>query len=152
MQGGRLEPASVRISSDTAKVTGEAIRRLPLGTLFVEMLQNAERLFAAIAEAKVVGPEKGSWDAAPDAEWRQQYRAAVEQFGPQRGKRLNRTQLEIVADAYRAAYEAHRPVTAAVAAATNCSKSTAGKRIMAARRAGLLDDIGPETNEKEARR
>lgn len=64
------------------------------------------------------------------------------------GRRLSPDLLAEVARLYRQAYAARRPVTEAVAEGTNCKPSTASKRIMAARKAGLLDDIPAE----EARR
>jgi hypothetical protein len=47
-----------------------------------------------------------------------------------------------IARVYREAYMWGRPVTDAVAGAFHVSRSTAGKRILAARRAGLLDQMG----------
>jgi hypothetical protein len=47
-----------------------------------------------------------------------------------------------VANVYREAWDLREPVTEAVAVAFGISKSTAGKRIMAARAAGLLEGVG----------
>jgi hypothetical protein len=47
-----------------------------------------------------------------------------------------------IARLYRESYVWSRPVTEAVAGAFHDSRSTAGKRILAARRAGLLDRMG----------
>jgi hypothetical protein len=140
---GRLEPAGVTVTSRTAKVTAEAIRRLPLGTMFVDMQRHAERMFAEVATARVIGPNKHTIDSSPDAEWRTAYADVAKQFGTQRGRRLSHDQLETVAEVYREAYRDRKPVTKAVADATGCSLSTAGKRIMAARKAGLLQGTGP---------
>ena len=62
--------------------------------------------------------------------------------GPQRGRTRTLADHEGVATVYRSAYERGDPVTEAVARAFHVSRSTAGKRIMAARRAGLLEGIG----------
>ena len=62
--------------------------------------------------------------------------------GPQRGRSRTLQDHQAVADVYRAAYKRGDPRTRAVADAFNVSISTAGKRIMAARKAGLLEGIG----------
>jgi hypothetical protein len=59
--------------------------------------------------------------------------------GPYRGRPLSMEQLERVAAVYLDAWGKGLPVTAAVADHFCIAKSTAAKRIMAARKAGLLD-------------
>ena len=58
-----------------------------------------------------------------------------------------------IARLYRESYVWGRPVTEAVAGAFHVSRSTASKRILAARRAGLLDEmeIGDERQEGSRR-
>jgi hypothetical protein len=63
-----------------------------------------------------------------------------EGYGPQRGRRLSMSTLRRVAAAYYAAMATGAPVQAAVASEMGISTSMAAKRIMAARRAGLLND------------
>lgn len=62
-------------------------------------------------------------------------------FGAQRGRRLTPDDLGAVAAAYHEARRHSRPVQASVAAAMGVSRSAAAKRIMAARAAGLLDEV-----------
>jgi hypothetical protein len=62
--------------------------------------------------------------------------------GPHKGRRLEADELQQVADVYRAAHAEARPVNEAIRDAFDLTKDGAAKRIMAARRAGLLDGIG----------
>ncbi len=54
-------------------------------------------------------------------------------------------ELEQVAAVYRNAWIEGQPVTKAVAQAFRISRSTASKRIMKARRMGLLEGVGRST-------
>ena len=63
-------------------------------------------------------------------------------FGAHRGVALTPEDLQGIVAVYRSAWVERRPVTEAVAEAAGVSKSTAGKRIMAARRAGYLEGVG----------
>jgi len=65
--------------------------------------------------------------------------------GPHRGTPITDAQLEHVASIYKQAKATNQPVTQAVADAFHISVSTAGKRILKARNAGLLPPV------KEAR-
>ena len=58
--------------------------------------------------------------------------------GPQQGTRITQEQLELTASIYKQAAAVGQPVTQAVADALHVSTSTAGKRIMKARQAGLI--------------
>ena len=141
---GRFEPASVKVTCSSGGVTADSIRKLPLGTLFVDMQAHMERLMSAVADAARYDQTAGDLDRNPDAAWREPYRAVAQQFSSQRGRPRSPALLEAVAATYRHAWERRLPVTRAVANATNCSVSTAGKRIMAARKAGLLEGIGDD--------
>jgi hypothetical protein len=144
-QGGkRLEPQSVAVMSTERPVTAEVIRQLPIGTLLVEMR-------GEIA-ARITRVAKGPWEVGT-AVWggvmptdhpeeRQQLLDQASAYGVQRGKRLSADLLQIVAETYREAWNAGLPTASAVAERFGCSLSTAGKRIMAARTAGLLDGVG----------
>jgi hypothetical protein len=61
-----------------------------------------------------------------------------------RGRTHSDEELRLVADAYEKAMNLHIPVQQAVAQTFNVSRSTAAKRIMAARKRGLLGPRGPE--------
>jgi len=64
------------------------------------------------------------------------------EFAPQKGVAVTPDALDEVAAVYREAWKRGAPVTDAVAQRFHISRSTAGKRIMMARKAGLLDGIG----------
>jgi hypothetical protein len=135
---GRLEPMSVEVSGEKHPARAEVLRRLPLATVFAAMLSNAQDRLHRTGEFA----SRDDWpDWMPD---RELYEQAAETFGVQRGRRLPDSLLARVAEVYREAWRVGRPVTEAVSDATGCSRSTASKRIMAARRAGLLDRIGPK--------
>jgi hypothetical protein len=138
--GGRLEPVRTEVtsSSDDAPVRPEALRRMPLATVFAEMLSEAHDTFRRLSTPRWSG-ERPEWVPRED-----DYARAADTFGVQRGRRLPEALLVRVAEVYRAAYRQGRPVTAAVAEATGCSTSMASKRIMKARAAGLLEGIGPK--------
>jgi hypothetical protein len=59
-------------------------------------------------------------------------------FGARRGEALQHEDLAEVAKVYRAATRAGEPVTRAVSERFGIASSTAAKRILMARRAGLL--------------
>ena len=105
-------------------ITAQVIRKMPLGTIIREAKRHHEQNERRAAEQR--GESK---DEA--AKW-----------GPKRGQALTFEDLNEVADAYNHAWLSFMPVTAAVAAACNVAQSTAGKRIMAARRAGLIPPKG----------
>lgn len=104
-------------------VTAEQVRRLPLGTIITEAKREHAAAIRAVAE--FYGDPTNEIDAV------------TERWGPKRGRALTRADLQLVADSYNEAVRTYMPVTEAVAQACNVSRSTAGKRIMAARRAGL---------------
>jgi transposase len=66
--------------------------------------------------------------------------AAQSDIGAHRGTPTSHAELEGVAQAYLEAWGIGLPVTEAVADHFKVSKSTASKRIMKARAAGLLDE------------
>lgn len=65
-------------------------------------------------------------------------RVVTTPVGPQQGTRITQEQLDLTARIYKQAAAVGQPVTQAVADALHVSTSTAGKRIMKARRAGLI--------------
>ena len=113
-RNGRLEPISLELSHP--RMNGAAIRSLPLGTLLAQMRQQI---------------------VADDID--QVFKTLGRQ---QRGRTLTPEVLSKVAQVYRLAYSQGEPVQRAVAEAFDVAPSTATKRIMAARKAGLLEGIG----------
>jgi hypothetical protein len=157
-RGGRFVPAEIAVRSGSwvpsgitsgpsgrdQPVTAQAVRELPLGSIVAEMQAAiAEHLGSLPNAMKEIWTDDDDVIEVPYTEReRQVFQDAAVSFGAGRGKRLTAPLLEAVAASYRIAWEAGRPVTAAVAEATHCSPSTAGKRIMKARKAGLLEGIG----------
>jgi hypothetical protein len=128
---GRYEPVEVTVRafspgrstmfSPSRPVVGNSIRRLPLGRL----QQEARK--AAATEAAAWGA--GSREAL----------ALTGIAGPHRGVAASVDDLKEVAAVYLAAYWDGLSVTEAVADRFTIAKSTAAKRIMAAKKAGLLN-------------
>jgi hypothetical protein len=127
--GSRAEPTSLRLVPPTGKtVSTDEVRRLPLGRI----LAGSRHALTDMARLMSSAPQLGG---------------IVEEFtevGPQRGRRLGQEALEEVARVYRDAWRNGRPVNEAVREAFTLSKDGAAKRIVAARRAGLLADVGPK--------
>lgn len=121
-----------------APVTANAVRTLPLGAILAEarrgMRELADRFLSRFpddsrsraTELFGFGPMVGA------------------QRGAQRGRRLTDSDLQDVAVAYREAWAYGAPVNEAVRERCKLSRDGAAKRIMAARKAGLLDDVGPK--------
>ena len=130
---GRAEPVSIQVSASPPDaehrfLSASRLRTLPLGTWIAEArTSNGDQWRAALADA---GEVSLSQAASIDALW-----------GPHRGRPASRTELQRVADAYSEARADGQSVTRAVAEACGVSESTAGKRIMQARRAGLLPKV-----------
>ena len=72
--------------------------------------------------------------------------------GPQSGKPLTTTELKLVADLYREARNLGIPTASHIANRLDISESTVGKRISAARKAGLLGAaLGTKAGERTTR-
>lgn len=127
--GGRLEPVSVTVvSNDGRPVLAEVIRRLPIGTMQKEA--------RAVAGAFAAGSNETTNPSSP-------LFGFYEQLGKaHRGKASSDADIALVAEVYLEAWRKGEPVTAAVKDAIGLSASAAGKRIMKARKAGLLDGVG----------
>jgi hypothetical protein len=126
---GRLEPVSVKVEgAGNVPVVADVLRRLPIGT----MQQAARREGARMSERiKAARPDLRPDDAE-----------LLDKIG--RGHRGVVTTPEEIAEVervYLKAWKEGEPVTEAVAKEFGISKSTAGKRIMKARRAGLLATV-----------
>ena len=122
---GRSEPAAMLIEApDGVPLTRTVVRAIPLG----ELMETDRHRIIKGAVGKSVGKS-----ARADRS-----RATAQSFGAQRGVTFTTADLQRVADVYLRAYGARQPVTAAVAEAFNISRSTAAKRVMRARAAGLI--------------
>lgn len=132
---GRPEPVEIAMSHvDGVAVAANRVRQLPIGELM-------DRCRAAVTRnAEVYAAAVGQIEGRP-AKARRVREHWVE-YGPQRGKQTPAEELQEVAAVYRQAWEAGKPVTQAVRDRFKLSTSGAGKRIMAARKAGLLEGIG----------
>jgi len=127
---GRLEPTAVMVSTIqlSAPVVGDLIRRIPVGALQRQARQDAGRWVDAMSS------DGGLWDSISSD--------LQHASGGHRGVVASEAELEELREVYVRAWGLGEPVTEAVATHFNVSKSTAGKRIMKARKAGLLDGIG----------
>lgn len=133
---GRPEPTMVQIArADGGAVTGTAIRSLPLG----ELLHDERRWIVKEAQGMVAISTR-----RPPPSWNEHLpkAAGFVATGPHRGRGHSEAELEQVAAVYRAAFAVGDSVQRAVAEALMIAPSTATKRIMAARKAGLLEGIG----------
>ena len=166
---GRPEPSQLTIAvaenteRGTSYLNAETIRSLPLGRVVDELrsagdpVRFAKSRLATIQEqlAELDGHQRdsvffgGGFKSLHDEMMELDALATATETlleaaaqGPQRGRTRTLADHEGVATVYRSAYERGDPVTEAVARAFHVSRSTAGKRIMAARRAGLLEGIG----------
>lgn len=138
---GRWEPISVTIRArgDARRVTASDVRSLPLGEM---MDRSRSRLISTRQGALDRADVSPTGDAERDVAIRNRIEAM--QFeGPQRGQALTPADLDAVAAVYRRAWANGETVTRAVQDAFHLSRGGAAKRIMRARDAGLLDDVGP---------
>jgi hypothetical protein len=164
---GRLEPVGVTIErrpdGELGVLNSDMIRRLPFGSLVKQARERAADGSATVAIPVHLTGNEVDFDEAGG-----QFRFKIEEAeqlsfkvdrsridhrfadginslstGSRRGSALDEDMLRNVAEVYRRAWGMGIPVTAAVADAFHIAKSTAAKRIMKARAAGLLDDIQP---------
>ena len=124
---GRKEPVEMHIySNESIRLTQSTIRELPFKD-FLQDWENFPHDFAqrstGITGAMSVGEPKRSRGSA----------------------RLSMYELQEVADIYMDAFKAHLPVQETVALTLGIPKSTACKRIAAARQQGLLKEIARPT-------
>jgi len=127
--GPRREVVSVCIKSAglNSVVTASDIRSIPFSEL--ETMVRQERPDLVIRDMKV------EFDS-----------------GPQSGKPLTSTDLKMVADLYREARNLGVPTASHIAFQLDISESTVGKRISAARKAGLLGAaLGTKAGERPGR-
>jgi hypothetical protein len=133
---GRLEPVNVAVRGNghAGAVTGEVLRAIPLGSLHQEARAMAAGAVKAIrskspeiADQLMSIVPRGIFDLAE---------------GPRRGIAMTDEDLEQIAVVYRNAWAAGRPTLQAVADAFHIATSTANKRIIKARKQGLLDGVG----------
>jgi hypothetical protein len=133
---GRGEPYELRVITEGAPVTASMVRNLPLG----EAMSAMHDVFLDRVRVRTISMLRHPSQMEPEVQT--ELVNLLRSMGPQRGRRRTDEELEAVAYVYRQAWEARKPVTEAVATACKISRSTAGKRIMAARKAGLLEGIG----------
>ena len=142
---GRLEPVDVSITPAAADSNGEplakralngdVIRKLPIG----EMLAAARIEMAALR--KIHHQSEGTgWAGWPD----NLFDDEVDIGKSQRGQTLTADDLEHVARVYRRAWLDGLSTNQAVRDEFFLSKDGAAKRIGKARKAGLLDGVGPK--------
>ena len=127
--GPRREVVSVSIKSArlNSVVTASDIRSIPFSEL--ETMMRQERPDLVIRDMQV------EFDS-----------------GPQSGKPLTTTELKLVADLYREARNLGIPTASHIANRLDISESTVGKRISAARKAGLLGAaLGTKAGERTTR-
>lgn len=149
---GRYEPLDISVRAlGPAPVSAQVLRELPIGSITTELRSHIAKRMAGLATAGRIEWTFIEWTLSDgqlsahevlDAQRPAEAIDTARRFGVQRGRRLGPEILGEVAGAYRAAWAEGRPVQRAVADETGCSVSMAGKRIMAARKAGLLDGIG----------
>jgi hypothetical protein len=130
--GGRAEPVSIEITSaDGHPVTAAAVRAYPLAEFIRSNRERHNKFLKVYADDETLDPAT-----------RKAAKRRMAEFSARRGVAHSPEGLEAVADVYRKAFFAGESVTKAVADAFGIAPSTAAKRIMAARRAHLLDGIG----------
>ena len=141
--GGRSEPVRVEVVGLDGPLNAESIRGVLTGSFFVETKSRLEEQLLRLANSPAPGTGRWLGETPTDnLPFRAVARREAASFGVQRGRRLSPLVLQDVASVYRDAYARNLPVTQAIVEAFGVTKSTAGKRIMAARKAGLLDGIG----------
>ena len=119
---GRKEPVGVHVySNESVRLTQSTIRELP----FAEFLQDWENFPHDFAQRRT-----GITGAM-----------SVEPKRSRGSQRLSVYELQEVAEIYMDAFKAHLPVQETVALTLGIPKSTACKRIAAARKQGLLKEI-----------
>lgn len=139
---GRAEPIAVVFSNDGQAVTATNLRQLPLGEILAESRQLISK---EAALQKELLSKAGYTPSSANMTLPVHIPLFVPfaETGPRRGQPLSGDDLRLVAEIYKAAYQRSESVQRAVADAFHIAPSTATKRIMAARKAGLLDGIGP---------
>ena len=133
---GRAEPVALCIERvDGLGVAANQVRQLPIGDMVAESRK------AKDWQAEVIAVFQEQHAGQPTAAART--RATWVGGGPQRGRSATTEDLEQVAAIYRQAWADNESVNKAVKTAFRLSASGAAKRIMAARKAGLLKGVGP---------
>lgn len=120
---GRLEPHKVTVQAPEGRpVTAEALRSIPLGTIVTELRTRVAAAHERRSRTSTSSEERARW-----------LKVASQAGGA----------LEPVAEIYREAHRAGLSPIEEVATALGVSKSTAAKRVVAARRAGHLGPAVP---------
>lgn len=136
VDSGRLEPVSVSVEGEFVEgkgdtpVRADVLRRLPVGTLQRTARRHADRTSERFKSLKSMSPD---WLPPTSVV------ELMDKLGrAHRGVATTPGELEQIAAVYLGAWREGEPVTKAVADAFCVALSTAGKRIMKARKAGLL--------------
>jgi len=143
--GGRVEPVAMTITTaaQNQPIVAGKIRQIPIGEILLAHRREAAALVPEPAQLDPAHPLiDESHPAHDDLVHVAKTARQIAGGGPRRGVELTDDDVQAVADVYIAAWKIGEGVTGAVADAFQISKSTAAKRIMKARAAGLLNDVG----------
>lgn len=132
---GRMEPVAVYIEAPPGRsLTGEVVRRVPVGTIVAEARRRNAQSQRAVVQA-LGRPENAGHGVDAD-----NVRAVAELFDARARRTWDDSHLRAVAEVYREAWIEGGHPTLAVAEHFNVARSTAAKLVRAARDRQLLGE------------